>query len=121
MSEWYYRIDGKSEAGPVGSSKLVELIRAGTIRSDTEIRKGNSKWLRACEVNGLWDAAILPSVLFRCPYCDATIPKPPINCVKCGKHIEKAVGQLVTHPRPTEPGWTQFQRTESKPKEPPLY
>jgi hypothetical protein len=106
MSEWYYRIDGKSEKGPLGSSKLVELIRAGTIKSDTEVRKGNSKWIRACEVNGLWNAAILPSVLFRCPHCEAAISKPPVDCAKCVRNPNQ---KLHRYTRSTE--MLKLQRT----------
>jgi hypothetical protein len=120
MSEWYFRADNGKVTGPIPSSKLLELIRSGTILSETEVRKDDSNWVRACEVNGLWKAAGLPSVAFKCPFCQAVIERPPTTCKSCERPIAKAVGNLLPNSVPQDPGWTNFKRTESKPKTPPL-
>jgi hypothetical protein len=120
MSEWYFRTDDGKIGGPIPSSKLLELIRSGKILSETEVRKDDSPWVKACEVNGLWKAAGLPSIGFRCPFCQAAIDRPPTKCKNCERPIDKAVGNLRPNSVPADPGWTKFKRTEAKPKTPPL-
>jgi uncharacterized protein with PIN domain len=122
MAHWFYRIEDGREFGPIGSSQLLELIRQGHVASETEVRKDDSPWVRACEVNGLWQAVGLPTVKFRCPHCEAEIEKPPTRCSACQKPVAKAVGSLVRHSRPqaVEREWTQVERVSQKPKAPPL-
>ena len=57
MSQWFYRIQAGKEQGPFPSSRLLELIRSGEIDGETEIRKDDSPWVPACQINGLWQAA----------------------------------------------------------------
>jgi hypothetical protein len=97
MTEWFFRIKGKRELGPVTSGELLELIRQGTILPHTEIRKDNSRWLAASEIHGLFEAAARPSVAFNCPYCEKPIEKPPCRCRSCTRQIMKATGHLVTN------------------------
>jgi len=122
MAQWFYRDQPGRDVGPVTSSQLLELVRQGEIDSDTEVRKDESPWARACEVNGLWLAAGMPTVFFRCPSCDAEIERPPTHCKSCHADIRKATGQLVQHSRPKDKlsKWTNVERNACKPKAPPL-
>ncbi len=119
MAHWYYRVRQNLEIGPIGSRELLELIRNGEVKSHTQVRKDDSQWVQACEVNGLWQAVGLPSVLFHCPFCDGNIDKPPSRCPNCRKEIAKAVGELVKHSRPKDVGWSDVPATKTI-KVPPL-
>lgn len=55
-TEWYCDFLGKIE-GPLTAAQLLEKVRRGEIVYDTPIRKNNSRWFPAREVNGLFDAA----------------------------------------------------------------
>ena len=55
-TEWYCDFMGKI-VGPLTSSELLHRVKRGEISEQTPIRKNNSKWFPAGEVNGLFDAA----------------------------------------------------------------
>lgn len=122
MAQWFYRNENGQEYGPIVASQLLELIRQGSVDSETEVRKDNSPWVRACEVNGLWQAVGMPTVKFECPNCQSPIEKPPTRCKSCLKDIPKAIGHLVRHTKPTEKEkeWTKVERVSQRPKAPPL-
>lgn len=122
MADWYYRTFPGDEKGPIGSSQLLELIRRGEVKANTEVRKGNSTWVNACQVNGLWQAVGRPSVEFSCPFCGGAIAKPPTRCAECRKEVPKAVGHLVLHQKPRDPeeSWSSEKSSSDKPKAPPL-
>ena len=122
MSNWFYRNPMGRTLGPVPSSQLLELIRNGEIDGETEVRKDDSQWVLACQVNGLWQAASQPGVAFKCPFCQAEIDRPPTKCKSCNKWVEKSVGQLVQHTRPESKSdsWTKAAPVAEKPKAPPL-
>jgi hypothetical protein len=123
MPQWFYRINGHAEFGPIGASDLLELIRQGQVDGQTEIRKDDSAWVLACEINGLWQAAGRPTVEFKCPYCESAIEKPPTWCKSCRKDVAKSVGQLVRHSRPKDRthSWEREAVAKvDKPKAPPL-
>ena len=122
MSQWFYRIQVGREQGPFLSSRLLELIRSGEIDGETEVRKDDSPWVPACQINGLWQAAGKPSVAFKCPFCNSEIDRPPTKCKSCNKQVTKAVGQLVPKARPTSntESWTKTLPAQEKPKAPPL-
>ena len=122
MANWYYRNQEKQTLGPVPSSELLELIRSGEVDGETEVRKDDSQWVLACQVNGLWQAAGKPGVAFKCSFCDADIDRPPTKCKSCDKWVEKAVGQLVQHARPASKSesWKKTSILAEKPKAPPL-
>ncbi len=122
MAQWFYRFENGREHGPIASSQLLELIRRGDVESETEVRKDDSPWVRACEVNGLWQAVGMPTVQFQCPYCQSAIERPPTRCKSCHHPVAKAVGNLVRHSKPVsrESEWTQAERVSQKPKAPPL-
>jgi predicted RNA-binding Zn-ribbon protein involved in translation (DUF1610 family) len=122
VAEWFYRNPFGEEKGPLGGSQLLELIRRGEIKGNTEIRKDNSPWVHACEVNGLWQAVGRPSVEFHCPHCGSPIGKPPTRCAECRKDVAKATGHLVAHQKPKdqERSWNSDKNGSDKPKAPPL-
>jgi phage FluMu protein Com len=122
VAEWFYRNPFGEEKGPIGGAQLLELIRRGEVKGNTEIRKDQSPWVYAYEVNGLWQAVGRPSVEFKCPHCGSTIAKPPTRCADCRKDVAKAVGHLVTHQKPKdqEHTWNGASGSQEKPKAPPL-
>ena len=122
MAKWFYRTDEKKEIGPVPSSQLLELIRNGAIDGETEVRKDDSPWVLARQVNGLWKAAGMPSVAFKCPFCGSAIERPPTKCDACSRAVAKAVGQLVQHTRTKgkAESWTPAEPVATRPKAPPL-
>jgi len=122
VAQWFYRNPFGQEFGPLGGSQLLELIRRGEVKGNTDIRKDDSPWIPACQVNGLWQAVGRPSVEFACPHCGSAISKPPTRCNECCKEIAKAVGHLITHHRPknTDHSWDASSKDNNKPKAPPL-
>lgn len=127
MAEWFYRDSHGKEFGPVGGSRLVELVREGVVQAETEVRKDDSPWTAAHCVHGLWQAVGRPGVEFRCPHCQAEISKPPTRCESCHRDVAKAVGKLVHRaaPKVSEGAWRAPANNPStggsdKPKAPPL-
>ena len=55
-TQWYCELMGKRQ-GPLTSAELLQKVKLGEITQDTPIRKNNSKWFPAIEVNGLFEAA----------------------------------------------------------------
>jgi rubrerythrin len=122
MASWFYRTNRGREQGPVASSELLELIRTGAIDGETEVRKDDSHWVPANQVNGLWQAVGKPTVVFKCPECGSLIDKPPAKCNACEKVVNKAVGQLHVNSRPANQtaSWAKTEPIQNKPKAPPL-
>lgn len=122
MANWFYRTREGRQQGPFASSQLLKMIREGEIDGQTEIRKDDSPWVLACQVNGLWQAAGKPGIAFKCPFCRAAIQRPPTVCSACESKVEKAVGHLVQHSRRPETAatWSASCPPPAKPKAPPL-
>ena len=56
-SQWYCRVLGQ-EVGPVGFPEMAEMIRAGTLKENDQVRrKGTTEWIAARDVIGLFRAA----------------------------------------------------------------
>ena len=55
-SEWYCDLRGK-KVGPLTPQELLEMVRLGDVTATTMVRKNDSKWFRADEVGGLFEAA----------------------------------------------------------------
>ena len=53
MARWFYRI-GDEEQGPISTTELVALVRAGRLKSSDLVRKNESKWVSASKVRGLF-------------------------------------------------------------------
>jgi hypothetical protein len=88
-SEWYYESMGLI-IGPLTSTELLRKVRGGEIREGTRVRKGDSQWVNAIEVNGLFDAAMRAAFQYNCPYCGGEIDRPPTLCLQCDREIAAA-------------------------------
>ena len=97
MTDWYYRNGEDLEIGPFGSKQLLELIHNGDVVEQTLIRKDDSQWVAAIEVNGLWEAAARPTVEFLCPLCKRLVDPPPSRCKRCDIPVTKALERLIQH------------------------
>ncbi|MCA9227184.1 MAG: DUF4339 domain-containing protein, partial [Planctomycetales bacterium] len=86
-TEWFYQTLGQV-VGPLTSSELLRDIRSGKLGHDTPVRKDDSQWVSACDVNGLLEAAVRDVVEFRCPFCNTKVSKPPVVCTGCDRRIE---------------------------------
>ena len=53
-NDWYVKLDGKTESGPLTSERLKQLALEGKVMPDTPVKKGQaSTWHRANDVHGL--------------------------------------------------------------------
>lgn len=87
-SKWYYQT-ANAEVGPISSKELLEKIRQGVIVRETLVRKGESKWIAARQVNGLFERAEAEQEHHHvCPYCGQAIAAPPTACGFCGHHVD---------------------------------
>ncbi len=55
-TKWYCDLRGNM-VGPIGARELLEMVRAGDVTATTLVRKNDSRWFRADEVTGLFEAA----------------------------------------------------------------
>ena len=55
-TQWYCELMGKV-VGPLTAAELLSKVRKGEISDNTPIRKNDSHWFPAVEVNGLFEAA----------------------------------------------------------------
>jgi hypothetical protein len=105
-SEWYYESMGLI-IGPLTSTELLQKVRNGEIREGTRIRKGDSQWVNAMEVNGLFDAAHRAAFQYKCPYCGGEIERPPTLCLQCDREIAAAYLKrdktAIPSPTPSQP------------------
>jgi len=86
-TQWYYKIKGKVN-GPISSSEIIKKIKARQILPMTQLRKGDSQWVVAQSVTGLFEKAGVWTGEHKCPYCGNTITTPPTNCENCQRKIE---------------------------------
>ena len=100
-TEWYIESMGKV-VGPLSPVQLLQKVRSGEITENTQIRKDDSQWVNASEVNGLFEAAKRPNVRYKCPYCGAQIDKPPTTCLGCDREVTAAYRQRERAPVPGE-------------------
>lgn len=85
-TEWYYQSEAQA-VGPLSPKQLLEKVREGVVTEQTLIRKDDSNWVQACQVNGLIEAAHKDR-LFDCPYCGSAIARPPTTCRHCTRWID---------------------------------
>lgn len=96
MTEWYCDILGEV-VGPLKSSQLVAMVRSGEVTRDTLIRKDDSQWVPAMEVNGLFDAAAKEvkakqkTLGYICPYCGDAVSKAPTECPNCERYLSRVI------------------------------
>lgn len=55
-AEWYFRA-GADEFGPISGAELLQQVARGRIGPATEVRKGDTAWVPASKVAGLFDRA----------------------------------------------------------------
>jgi len=89
VSQWYYRTSS-GEVGPLRASELLEHVASGRIQPHTLVRKGDSQWVEAAQVDGLFDAAATGGTSFQCPFCGHPIERPPTRCAQCQRLVETA-------------------------------
>jgi hypothetical protein len=94
---WYYKSHTGMELGPVSPLELLDLIRNGSVLRDTQVKKKDSQWVKAEEVNGLMATASKPSIAYYCESCGKQVAKPPCRCLNCDMHLDKATQKLVQH------------------------
>jgi len=94
MAKWFV-LDEIDVRGPFTPSELLGMVRRGTITRETKLRKDDSGWFPANDVGGLFEAAVKPTVVLRCPGCEAAVSKVPCTCPNCGRHLEDADRELI--------------------------
>ncbi|MEM9826875.1 MAG: DUF4339 domain-containing protein [Planctomycetota bacterium] len=103
MTQWFFKTEADAvEFGPLRPSELLEKVRVGEIKPSTRVRKDDSAWFDAGEVGGLFEAAAKPDVVYRCPYCNKKISKPPTECRHCHMDVYKAFEQQIPREMPSE-------------------
>ena len=94
-TEWYYQIMN-DEVGPLTSSQLVACVHSGKVKEDTLIRKDDSQWVPASQVNGLLDAVGNNQSKRICPYCGQTVDSPPTTCRGCNRKLVLSFNSRLT-------------------------
>lgn len=55
-TKWFYKFSGRTH-GPISGADLLEKVREGTIKEGSWVRKDDSAWFPAEDVNGLFEEA----------------------------------------------------------------
>lgn len=102
MSDWYVR-QHDEVLGPFTSGELLAMVRSGQVTPDTPLQKGDSQWVLAEQVNGLFEAVGQQAVRYHCPSCGEEIHRPPTHCEYCAAYVERAMlERLPVKPRETD-------------------
>ncbi|QEG39823.1 DUF4339 domain-containing protein [Roseimaritima ulvae] len=96
MSEWFIRQEDV-EIGPVDGRSLLDMIRGGSVTTDTLVRKNDSAWFQAGAVGGLFEAAAESTTEYFCPDCSSKVVKPPCICPHCGIQLSYARAKVSEH------------------------
>lgn len=94
-TEWYYQIMN-DVVGPLTSSQLVARVRSGQVKEDTLIRKDDSQWVPARQVNGLLEAVNHNQTQRICPYCGGKVDNPPTICRGCNRKLVLSFSSRLT-------------------------
>ena len=94
-TEWYYQIMN-DVVGPLTSSQLVDRVRSGQVKEDTLIRKDDSQWVPARQVNGLLEAVSQNQTQRICPYCGHIVDNPPTTCRGCNRKLVLSFNSRLT-------------------------
>ena len=55
-TKWFYKLGGRT-IGPISNLELLARVRSGEVVADSWVRKDDSRWFPAEEVNGLFETA----------------------------------------------------------------
>ena len=94
-TEWYYQIMN-DVVGPLTGRQLLDKVRAGQVKEDTLIRKDDSQWVPARQVNGLLDAVNQSHTQRICPYCGQNVDQPPTTCRGCNRKLVLSFSSRLT-------------------------
>jgi hypothetical protein len=94
-TEWYYQIMN-DVVGPLSGRQLLDKVRAGQVREDTLVRKDDSQWVPARQVNGLWEAVAHRPTQRICPYCGSVVDPPPSTCHGCNRKLVLSFNSRLT-------------------------
>jgi hypothetical protein len=94
-TEWYYQIMN-DVVGPLSGRQLLDKVRAGQVKEDTLIRKDDSQWVPARQVNGLLEAVVQPQAQRICPYCGYMVDAPPTTCGGCNRKLVLSFNSRLT-------------------------
>ncbi len=94
-TEWYYQIMN-DVVGPLSGRQLLDKVRAGQVKEDTLIRKDDSQWVPARQVNGLLEAVAQRQVERVCPYCGHVVDPPPTTCHGCNRRLVLSFNSRLT-------------------------
>ena len=105
MTVWFVQqVNGEvqTEIGPLQPKELLELVRKGSIRPETKLRKGDSAWFPASDVGGLFEAASRRPLKFFCPSCGVEVSRPPVTCKHCLHDIQRGEARVVSAEQPDQ-------------------
>ncbi len=94
-TEWYYQIMN-DVIGPLTSRQLVDRVRSGQVKEDTLVRKDDSQWVPARQVNGLLEAVTQNQSQRICPYCGTIVDNPPTTCRGCNRKLVLSFSSRLT-------------------------
>lgn len=94
MAEWFVQ-RADEVVGPLRPAELLNLVRSGSVKPETKIRKDDSAWFDAGQVGGLFEAAMRPTIENHCPACNALIDHVPCECPGCGQHVVHARTRII--------------------------
>lgn len=94
-TEWYYQIMN-DVVGPLSGRQLLDKVRAGQVKEDTLVRKDDSQWVPARQVNGLLEAVVQPLAQRICPYCGTLVDPPPSTCHGCNRKLVLSFNSRLT-------------------------
>lgn len=94
-TEWYYQFMN-DVIGPLSSRQLAEKVRSGQVKEDTLIRKDDSQWVPASQVNGLLEAVNTQPTQRICPYCGHQVQNPPTTCDGCNRKLVLSFNSRLT-------------------------
>ncbi|TWT56074.1 DUF4339 domain-containing protein [Allorhodopirellula solitaria] len=95
MTAWFVKRENE-EVGPLRPADLLDLVRDGSVRPETMIRKNDSSWFSADSVGGLFEAARRPTIEHYCPHCEnVRVAAPPSTCPKCDQNLTNTRQRII--------------------------
>lgn len=95
MTQWF--LLGPPEQGPFSPKQVLEMVRNGEISRETKLRKDDSAWFAAGEIGGLFEAAVRPTIRYRCPSCREEVRANVHHCSRCGSLFDDPLREVTEH------------------------